>query len=212
MKRQMTVEEQLGLYEENKEKRIKNFRDIIRDSLFNKDSNIFKNVQPGQAMAAWPEGPTTYPNGAPMTYCNVWTYLVLFALGFKLKGLCSTDPWENKPSAFFTSINNFIKNAEIQDKSLGTAREVDFLQAQNFAALGVPVVIVQPEKPNINPKLTDWGHMGLVYIPEKIEYYEKDILIANAGSRAVYGITTCQKSFLAYGYKPRYFHIIEGGL
>lgn len=188
-------------YEEGKRKRVKDFKDLIRAMLFDTKDQDYEKIRPG---TTYYSGATQYyPNGAVMTYCNIFVYLFLQRLGIIIDVLLGVDWRNNKPSVYYTPISLFLKMMVSHD----IADEVDFIKAQNFAKFGCPVVVIVPEKIGPDGRIIDAGHIALVYPQDEIQKNEIDVMICGAGSRAVWGLKSCYDTFLKFGYKPRYFHI-----
>lgn len=196
-----TVDQLLEDMESGKEKRVKKFKDLIKEMLYNTKDPDYDKIRPG---TDYYSGKTEYyPNGAVMTYCNIFVYLFLQRLKINIDNLLGIDFRSNKPSVYYTPISLFLKMMLSHD----IATECDFIQAQNLAKQGCPVVAIVPEKYNKNGYLLDAGHIALVYPQDEIQKIESDVMIAGAGSRAVWGLKSCHDVFLKYGYIPRYFTI-----
>lgn len=199
-----TVDQLLEDMKEGKKERVKKFKDLIKTMLFNLQDHDYDKIRPGTSY--YNGHPDYYPNGAPMTYCNVFVYLFLIRLSYVIDSLLGIDGRTGKPSPYYTPISLFVRKCLENTKLV---QEVDFKYAQNFAAQGCCVVAAVAETYNKTGQLLDAGHMALVYPQDETEKDENNVMIAGAGSRAVWGLKSCHDAFLKYGYKPRYFLILD---
>jgi hypothetical protein len=202
-----TINQLLGDMKEGKKIRVKKFKDLIRSMLFDLQDHDYEKIKPGTSY--YNGKPSYYKNGAPMTYCNVFCYLFSARFGKDISPLLGINPRSKKPSPFYTPINYFLKNCVNQDTCKRISQEINFKEAQNFAKFGGLVFVIAEEKFDSVGDLIDPGHMALVYPQDEIEENESDIMIAGAGSAAVWGLRTNYDAFLKYGYNPRYFLILD---
>ena len=202
-----TVEQLLKDMDDKKKERIKEFKDLVKTMLFNLQDKDYEKIRIGTSY--YNGKPDYYPNGAPMTYCNVFVYLFAQRLLYVIDSLLGIDGRVNRPSPYYTPISLFLNKCENQDISGRIVEEVNFLYAQEFASRGGLVIALAPEKYNKTGQLLDAGHMALVYPQDTIENDENNIMIAGAGSRAVWGLKSNYDAFIKYGYHVRYFHILE---
>lgn len=181
-----TVQELLESYKAGTLERIKVFKTVCNDELKN------PAWQPGSPDG---NGRRTYPNGSPMTFCNMFVYTVLLRLGYNMDNYFTINPYTSRPDKYWTAINTFY------DACVKYGNEVTPLQAQNFAKYGVPIVVIQ------RAQGADVGHIGFVYPDDKIQADKNDIAIVNAGSKDVMGVHSAYDCFYKWGYDPHYFHI-----
>lgn len=181
-----TIQELLDHYKQGISERVKSFKMVCNDELKN------PKVQPGSP--TW-NGTTTYPNGKPITWCNLFVYNVLERLGISMMNYYAKNKYTGVPDKDWTDINSFF----VHLKTYGTA--VDFKYAQNFAKYGVPIVVIQPAQGQ------DVGHVGLVYPDDTIQNDKNDVAIVNAGSKEIMGIHSAYDCFYKWGYNPSYFHL-----
>lgn len=204
---QKTVDQILTEYRTDMKNRVKTLKETANSILFNPKDPDFQKVQVGTSF--YNGHPDKYPNGAEMTYCNIFVYLLLIRLGKMISGLLGINPKNGERSPYYTPINLFIQNCIAIQKLYGKVKELTWQEGVNIARFGGVVMVCQPEVLNANPMKSDFGHMAVIYPDDEIPEAEKDILVIGAGSRIIFGISTMKKAFLDYGYKPRYFHIVE---
>lgn len=196
-----TPEQLIDDSKKEKKQRVKKFKDLVKEMLFNTSDEDYNKIRPG---TDYYTGKTEYyPNGAVMTYCNIFVYLFLQRLGISIDMLLGIDYRTKRASVYYTPISLFLKMLLTHDN----CEECDFIQAQNYANQGLPVVVIVPETLSQKGYPLDAGHIALIYPQDEVEKIESDVMIAGAGSRTVWGLKSCHDVFLKYGYIPRYFRI-----